>query len=317
MHYIDFHADTLTEIKTGSLQKNNNDIDLNRVSEFADKYVQIFAIWKDMSPVNIDCNNIQAVDKQFKTAYDKAISLLHDSIDRVSLCSTYEEIEEAVNSGKSAALLSIEDLSVMGSYVEECRDFGFSIAMPVWNYENRYGYGAAYDQDGGLKSEGKEILRTLQNKGIIVDVSHLSDAGIKDVFNLNDGPVIASHSNARAVCDMARNLPDDYIKEIIGSKGVIGINLYRPFVTPFDRDGSDKDFEMIVRHIDHIIEIGGENNVVMGNDFDGCEGNLPCGICGVQSVPNLYSYLGKHGFDNPLLDKLFWTNGMNFLKVCL
>lgn len=303
MKYCDFHADTLTELTDGDLYRNTGDVDLRRVKEQFKQYVQIFAIWKDQKYV-------RSTPEDFRQIYTKAVNYLQNTEESISFCRSTQDMEQAWQQGRAAAFLSIEDCSYMGEDIEQIWELGFRFAMLTWNYENQYGYGSVVNQKAGLKPAGKELVRKLTEKNIVIDLSHLSDAGAEDVFLLTDEPVIASHSNAREICDHPRNLCEAHIKEIIRRKGVIGINMYRPFVGKGEKVGLTE----LCRHMDYILEKGGEDALMLGCDFDGCDGLFPEGIKGVQSMSNLWDYMEKSGFPRAILEKIFFENGYRFLK---
>lgn len=303
MRYCDFHADTLTEISDGTLYRNTADVDLERTEKQFEQYCQVFAVWRDVK-------RVQNITEDFQAAYERAVRYLKQAEQRIALCRTAGDMEAAWKEGKSAAFLSIEDCSCMGGLIDQIGELGFRFAMLTWNYENQYGYGAAADQKAGLKSAGKELVHKLTGQGIVMDISHLSDAGAEDVFSITDQAVIASHSNARAICDCPRNLCEAHIKEIIRRKGVIGMNLYRPFVGK----GDPVSLTELCRHADYILERGGEDALALGCDFDGCDGRFPEGIEGVQSVSYLWNFMKKAGFSEEILEKIFFENGYRFLS---
>ena len=304
MKYFDCHADTLTEIiKEGeTLKKNTCDIDLERIETFTDSYTQIFAIWKNRKDIQPGMER-----DTFRKLYDRALSLLTQEESKIVLCRTAQEMKQAHKSGKTAAFLSIEDLSIMGSDVERIRELGFSFALLSWNYENEYACGAATCQEKGLTEKGRETVKELLRQGIVMDVSHLSDRGVEELFQMTDRPIIASHSNVRKICDYPRNLKKEQIQELIRRKGLIGMNFYRDFV------GRTQDIEAIVRHMDAVLALGGEDVLALGGDFDGCGGEFPDGIQGVQSMPNLRKALLEHGFGENLTEKIFFENAENFI----
>lgn len=302
MDYMDFHADTLTEIREGDLIRNTRDVDLTRVGMLGGRYAQVFALWKDMAKV-------KEPDKEFTEVYNRALELLKSS-GKMVLCRTADEMKTAFREGKHAAFLSVEDCSFMGKNIEKIKELGIRFAIPTWNYENRYGCGAVAGQDKGLTQEGKELLGFLNGSGIMVDVAHLSDQGIEEVLLFSDRTVLASHSDVRAVQNMPRNLSDAHIREIIRRDGVIGMNLFRPFLG----DGEKVPLIQLFRHMDHILNMGGENALVWGCDFDGSDGLFPEGISGVQGMPLLAEKMKKAGFSEELLQKIFFENGYRFME---
>lgn len=304
MRYFDCHADTLTQIiKEGeTLEKNTCDIDLQRIDEFADTYTQIFAIWKKRK--DIVAGEETTV---FRKLYERAMELLRQEEQRIVLCTSAQEMEAAHQSGKSAAFLSVEDLSIMGKDVERIRELGFSFALLSWNYENEYACGAATNQEQGLTDKGRDIVKFLLQQGIVMDISHLSDKGVEDLFQMTDKPIIASHSNVRSLCNHPRNLKKEQIQELIRRRGLVGMNYYWDFV------GGIEDIEAIIRHMDAVLNLGGEDVLALGGDFDGCSGKFPDGIQGVQSMPVLRKAMLEHGFGEELTEKIFFENARVFI----
>lgn len=304
MRYFDCHADTLTEItKPGEdLERNTCDLDLERVEKFADSYTQIFAIWRDRKKVDEE-----KPEEEFLRLYRRAAELLEKADQKIIWCRNAQDMEEAHKSGKAAAFLSLEDISTAGRYAEQIYSLGFRFAMLTWNYENRYACGASADQRRGLTEEGKELVKHLIDQGIILDISHLSDRGAEDLMTLTDKPIIASHSNVRSVCPRPRNLPEGLIRELIRRQGLIGINFFAPFV------GENPQVEDLLRHMDVILSLGGEDVLALGGDLDGCDGVFPAGISGVETVPVLRERMEKAGFGAALIEKVFFENAENFI----
>lgn len=303
MNYFDCHVDTLTAItKPGeTFGANSGALDLRRVKSFADKYAQIFAIYMDEGELDM-----ARPEEQFYQAYKRASELLENEKDSLVWCKNAADMEIAHEQGKAAAFLSIEDVAVMGSHVEHIKELGIRFALLTWNYDNRYACGASCDQKKGLKAEGRNLVEKFVKEGIVLDISHLSDKGAEDIFNLTDVPVMASHSNIRTLCPHPRNLTPELAKELIRRKGLIGINFYGNFI------GENPDMMSLMRHMDAVLEMGGEDVLALGTDFDGCS-ILPKEIEGVQSIPLLYEFMGKNGFDRHLLDKIFFENAHRFV----
>ena len=302
--YFDCHADTLTEIpSTENLWENNVNLDLKRVHTFAGKHIQVFALWRDRQQMKAP------IEQEFRQLHARAMELLQAQKERAGLCRTALDMKEALAQVKTAAFLSIEDCSIMGNLVEQIEDYQISFALLTWNYENEYGMGAVQDQGGGLTDAGRTLVKTLCRKNIIPDISHLSNAGAEEVFRLTDRPVIASHSNVRAVCEHARNLSRQGIQEIIRRGGLIGMNFYAPFVAA-DHAG----IEDLLRHMDAILAMGGEDVLALGTDFDGSSNHFPEGICGVESVPKLREEMLHAGFGEELTEKILFANGYHFIE---
>ena len=307
MRYFDCHADTLTMMRDDeTLVSNRCDVDLSRVEEFAGRYAQVFAIFD-----NVALTPPGERDARFELLYSKAIDRLGTASGHVALVRSAGEVHAAHEAGKAAAFLSIEDASFMGSHAPRAFELGFRFAMLTWNHDNKYACGSVADQRRGLTQAGRELVRTYLEQGIVMDVSHLSDAGAEDLFEMCDAPVIASHSNAREVCDVPRNLAHWQIEEIVRRRGLIGLNLFGPFVAH-----DSPTIDDLLRHADHILGLGGEDVLAMGCDFDGCSGIFPEGVAGVQSMPLIReAFVASLGKD--IAEKVFFSNAESFVDRVL
>lgn len=307
MDYFDCHADTLTEIaKSETLWKNSCNLDLQRVRGFADRYTQIFAIWKDRAEIAGAC-----MEEVFLGLYQRAVELLWEQRAYLVWCKSAADMRAAHAAGKAAAFLSVEDISVMGSHVGRIRELGIRFAMLTWNYENEFGCGAAAGQTKGLSQEGRALVKELLGQQVVLDISHLSDQGVEDLFLMTERPVMASHSNVRDVCDNPRNLKKEHLQELIRRGGLMGLNFYGPFVA------AEPQVEDLARHVDAVLELGGEDILAIGSDFDGCGDCFPQGIAGVQSVPGIRSALELAGVGRELMEKIFFKNAQRFLHLNL
>lgn len=305
MNYLDLHADTLTMLRTGDLYQNENDVGLQRAEQAFESYVQTFAIWA--SPEH------PFSDEQAMTLYQRMVALVDGQKEHARLCTSRADLEQALATHKAAVLFSVEDLAVMGSYAGNIRELGFTSAMLTWNEANQYATGAATDQTAGLTDAGKEMVHHLDRQGIILDVSHLSDAGFQDLCELTPHAFIASHSNCRSLCNHPRNLTDDEIREIIRRGGLIGMNIFRPFI----REETPVTLAHLAAHIEHVLALGGKDAVSLGCDLDGCSGLFPEEFQGIQDLPVLYEYLLRQNYPETLVKKIFFDNGLTFLRRTL
>ena len=181
---------------------------------------------------------------------------------------------------------------------------------PTWNRANALGGSNAEDVDRGLTDQGKAFVRRAEELGVLVDVSHLSDPGFWDVADTLSCPFFASHSDSRAVFSHPRNLTDAQFTAIIEHNGVAGLNLFAEFV------GGEADLEAIAAHLDRWLELGGEQNIALGGDLDGCS-PLAGSMAGVQDYERLYHFLRSRGYSQALLQDLFFNNLMRVVsKVC-
>lgn len=169
------------------------------------------------------------------------------------------------------------------------------------NGENELACGADC-ASGGLKGFGKTMVKKMQEKGIIIDVSHLNEESFYDVARLAVTPLVASHSNCYSLLGHRRNLKDEQLRLIIESGGLIGLCFHAPFLSV----RGISNFEMLYRNIFHLISLGGEGNICFGSDFDG--GDIVKELSSVHRVKNLYAYLKGRGLDEPLLERIFFRN---------
>lgn len=212
---------------------------------------------------------------------------------------TAKEAEAARAEGKIYAFLAIEGMEALGPDAERGIDClaaqGFRLGMLTWNEENQLAAGAAQDPAKGLTPLGRRAVRRMEDRGILVDVSHLNDGGFRDVIRLAAGPVIASHSNCRCLCDVPRNLTDEQLRAIRDSGGVVGLNVHHKFV---HRDPKKQTAETLALHAAHMAEVMGIEHVACGFDFcefmgpgnDGAAGLEDCGQAG-----NLFRCLERLG----------------------
>ncbi len=303
MDYFDCHADTLTCVPASeSLWENTCNLDLRRVRQFASQYAQIFAIWKDQAEILPG-----RLEEDFLQIYGRAVQLLEEQAEWVQWCKSARDMQHAHQAKKAAAFLSIEDISIMGTMVGQLRELGICFAMLTWNYENCYACGAVAGQSKGITAQGRELVRKLRQQQVILDISHLSDQGVEDLFQETDAPVMASHSNVRSICSHPRNLQEAHIKELIRRKGLMGINFYGPFVK------ENPQIEHLLWHIDAVFSMGGEDVLAIGSDFDGCADEFPKGMADVLAVPRLKALMEQAGFGQDMIQKLFFGNAQRFL----
>lgn len=176
----------------------------------------------------------------------------------------------------------------------------------VWNGTSNFATGAVTDQNSGLKPLGKDCVKELNAAEIIIDVSHLSDAGFNDVAQICEAPFVATHSNSRTVCENCRNLTDDQIKIITERQGLIGLNLNPPFLT----NEKVACFDDVIKHADKILTLGAENVLSLGCDLDGIQ-SLPKGFRNVADLAKLKKSFDAY-FGSEIANKIFGKNAENF-----
>ena len=152
-----------------------------------------------------------------------------------------------------------------------------------------------------MSSQGKAFVRRAQALGILIDVSHLSDAGFWDLMEITSAPVVASHSDARALAPHTRNLTDEMFRAIRDTGGFVGVNFYVPFL------GLDGSVDAVLAHLEHFLDLEGEKTVGFGGDWDGCD-SLPKGIGGIQDMEKIYERMLQRNYPEALIGDIFYNN---------
>ena len=238
---------------------------------------------------------------------------LEENSDLIAQAFTPEDIEINRRNGKMSAILTIEGPAGFGfdpAMLEMLHKVGFRITSLGWNESNVLA--GSHKTGEGLTDLGREYVREAQRLGMLVDVSHLSDKGFWDLMEITNAPVVATHSNSRAVCDNSRNLTDDMFLAICRTGGVAGFNQCAPFV------GQNPDLDTVCDHILHFLELDPSGkHIALGGDLDGCD-ELPRGFDGVQSYPAMAAKLLERGADRKTVEDIFWNNALGVMNraVC-
>ena len=279
------------------LRENGGHIDLLRGKKFQ-RCAQFFALFHDAAEAPID-----GMWAQCQRMHDFFLREMTNNADIARQCRTGAEVDEAVSQGMVATLLSIEGADLIDCDVhkiETVSGWGVRLLNPVWNRANVLSGTNAEEPERGLSAEGRDFIHVLEEDEIYPDVSHLSDAGFWDLVRMAKRPIVASHSNARAVCPHRRNLTDDQFRAIRDLGGVVGLNLYLDFV-------GQPTMDALAAHVEHFLNLNGEKTVCLGGDLDGCEA-LAAGMTGMQDAPKLYDALKARGYSEALLEDIFWNN---------
>lgn len=311
MRYIDLHCDTLTVCceKGQSIIENDLQADAERLRK-SGCIAQCFAIFTEG----------ETARKDFEKYLSFYLKELESHPEKLLPVTSYKDLQKCVNSGILGGILTVENLTFLGGDLSEIASLsqaGVKMASLVWNNENLLARPNLKFENGipqflkrcneGLTDLGFQTVEELDRNKIIVDISHLSDGGARDILRGRQIPVVASHSNAERVCGVCRNLTDELIKNIADCGGVIGINYCADFL-------GGEAFESVARHISHIIDIGGSDCIALGSDFDGIP--APAGLETCRKVERLLRFLeGKIGVT--ALEKLAHLNFERvFKEVC-
>ena len=306
MDFFDLHCDTLTTAMQNSSDLTEKHLHMHfPIDRKIKKHCQCFAVYCPDMIRGDDAFNYYTMTKHY---FERELKTLPQYFEQVH---SFADIDRIVSTGKTAAMLTVEGGAVLSGKIENlstlCND-GVKMMTLTWNGANELGCGRACPEKG-LTPFGFDVIREMERMGMVIDISHLSDAGVYDVFKTVSAPIAASHSNVRSVCGNMRNLTDEQFTEMVRRKGIVGINFYRYFLNDNGENASVHD---IARHIEHMLDLGGEDIIAMGSDFDGCD--LVCGIGGAESMPELYSILKSDGIAEDILEKIFWKNAYNFFQ---
>ena len=316
MYIVDMHCDTLLSLDENTHLRNNDlDIDLIKMKQ-SNYLLQNFAIFTNYDKVK---DRVPYVLKNINKFY-KEIEANKGLIKQVF---SYKDIEE---NKLMSAMLTLEEGDVINDdldILELYYRLGVRMIALTWNFKNsigspnftpnpdRYQMLRTLNTTDGLTPFGKEYVKKCNELGIIIDVSHLGDKGFEDVLELSTKPIVASHSNSRAICDVARNLSDEMILKLHKNNGVMGMNFCEDFISN-DSNGS---VENIIKHIDHIKELGCIDNIGLGSDFDGIKKRNEMSDCSQMYM--LIDALKEHGYSNEEIEKICYKNVLRVYKEVL
>ena len=236
-------------------------------------------------------------------------------------CRTAAEVEAAPE-GTLAAVLHLEGADAIDpglDALEVLHAAGLRSLGLVWSHANAFAAGTPFragatsaDGGPGLTDAGRALVRACDELGILVDVSHLNDAGLRDAARVSRRPLVATHSNAHAIAPTSRNLTDEQLALFAERGGVVGLNLGTSFLRPDLSRAADTPLELVVRHLDHLRERLGEDGVAIGSDLDGAGPPAAIGdAAGMQAVP---AALRAHGWDEPSIARVAHGNWLRVLR---
>ena len=242
----------------------------------------------------------------------------------LAVCRTAAEIRAAMEKDTLAAIFHIEGAEAIDTdfrsldvlYAAGLRSIGIT-----WSRANAYGTGVPFrhnvdpDIGPGLSDAGKELVRRCNAMGVLIDLSHLNAAGFRDVAAVSSHPLVATHSNVHAICPHARNLVDWQLAAIRETGGMVGLNFATGFLRPDGKFIVDTEIELMVRHVDALVEALGEDGVALGSDFDGAQ--MPAPIADVTGVPKLLQALLDKGYGEELVSKIALGNWLRMVETVM
>lgn len=305
---FDLHCDTILRIHGDQTEFSKNDyhIDSQKMIK-ADSLAQFFAMFVELS----------STDDPYKTCNDMIDCFeleMAKNKHMIQATTSAEHILEHNKQDKVSAIITIEEGAVLQGSLDKLQHFynrGVRSITLTWNYENEIGYPNCKEEfrSNGLKPFGLELVKKMNELGMLIDVSHLSDGGFWDCIKHSKKPIIASHSNARALCNHSRNLTDDMILALKDNGGVMGMNFCSAFL-----DGTSlSKVRSIVDHIKYIYDLAGIDVIAIGTDFDGINSTLE-----IEDISKMYlltEALLESGFTGEEVDKIFYKNALRVYKT--
>lgn len=277
-------------------------------------WCQCYAVWV---PDNLSLFSAEDPLSFYRIARDYFKQQMVANSQLVAQVRDAREIDDVLASGRVAAMLTVENGSPIGhdlGIVDELAEDGVKMLTLTWNGKNTIASGS--DTSDGLSHFGREAVHALEDHKIVVDVSHLNDEGFWDLMKVVRRPIAASHSNLRALCSHSRNLTDDQFRAIMGTGGIVGLNYFRGFVSErYVKDGwvlhddGEVTADELYAHIERFLDLGGENHISLGSDFDGSE--TPEWLSSAEQVAGFHTgVLGRFG--STITEKLFFENARAF-----
>ena len=312
---FDFHCDTALALmgEHGNapcdLRRNNHHIDLERAAVNGG-YCQCFACFT--TPFMEQRSGVPVT-----TIFERELAALQNGIqansDLIRQAFSMEEVRQNQKNGLMSGILTLEGtagINFDASRLEDLYKTGFRIVSLGWNEKNPLT--GSHRTGGGLTDMGREFVSEAQRLGYLVDVSHISDEAFWDLTRITEGPIIATHSNSRAVWGESRNLTDDMFRAIVDTDGVAGFNMCYEFI------GEKPTLDTACDHILHFMELDPTGkHIALGGDLDGID-RMPEGFEGVQSFPAFAQRLLERGLDENTVMNIFWNNALGVMDraVC-
>ncbi len=333
MKVVDMHCDTIAELfydhcKNGcaSISENRLHIDLKKMKK-GDYLLQNFALFVHLGRTEHPFEYAMQLADTFFTEMEA-----HK--DEIGIVRCWKDIEENRKAGRMSALLTLEEGGICQGELAHLRNFyrlGARMMTLTWNFENELGFPnrmvqglnaerppkCVPDTEHGLTEKGIAFVQEMERLGMIIDISHLNDAGVWDVFRYTKKPFVASHSNARALASHPRNLTDEMIRALAERGGVAGINFCASFLRDEEngREPKHSYCRDMVRHMEHMKKIGGIECIGLGTDFDGIGSIVEMGDC--SGMQMLADEMSAHGFTTGEIESVFSGNVLRLYQELL
>lgn len=300
MRFFDLHCDTIVECfeQEVALYDNPLAVSVAQTAGF-EASAHCFALWVADGPDDREaCRRVRRLAEFFETQMKECYPLLRRG-----------NLPLIGGLGQRTAFLTVENGAALGGdvgMVSVLRRMGAVMMTLCWNGENRLAGGC--ESRAHLTGFGRTVVAEMERVGMLVDVSHLNDQSFYEVAACANEPLVASHSNARAVCRHSRNLTDSQAKLVADSGGLIGVTLYDEFI----RAGGGASMEDLCRHVEHWLDLGLEDHIAVGTDFDGGP-TLEC-IPDIGQIAGWFDRLVERGIPAAVCDKIFYRNAARFFE---
>ena len=315
MKYFDAHSDIWADVTIKRLKGETDVFHNHHWPALKEGNVEgsMLVIWCD--PPHLDYEKRTA--EQFRCITDE-IAECKD----FRIVKSIAEMEQAKKDGVFYVWIGVEGMAYASmdptlARIDEYYDFGARHGMLTWNEENAFGHSAASGSTEGLSDLGKKAMKKMQEMGMLVDTSHLNEAGFWDIAKLTTKPFVASHSNCKALCDVPRNLTDEQLRAIRDANGVVGLNSFSGFVDPVKEK---QTVQGLADHAEHMIDIMGIDHVGCGFDFNGYLGDpndptvysglddILIGMATSAEIPALFAEFQKRGMKEEEMEKIAYKN---------
>ena len=320
-HIIDLHCDTLFKIQEegGDFRKifeNSGCLDVSRLKQ-SGYWLQFFAAFIEAVPFSEEAAMEEGYQKALEMfdIFDRACTWQPEKLCKVT---SRKGALEARDAGRIGGILTVEEGGILNGKrerIDHLYDRGVRLITLLWNYENCLGFPnspSASVMEKGLKAFGIETVEYMEEKGMLIDVSHMNDGGFWDVVRHTRKPFVASHSNCRELTAHPRNLTDEMLRTIGERGGIVGLNFCPLFLTDEGEYGS---IESMLAHIRHVINVAGTDAVAIGTDFDGFPESVEIAHAGEMNL--LEQALNRDGYSPAQIEKIMWRNAWRVVSEIL
>ncbi|MBF4694346.1 membrane dipeptidase [Fusibacter sp. Q10-2] len=312
MKFFDLHADIFYDLTNRRLNGHDDTFNSRHYAKMKTGHIggAIFVVWNDIQ------SKIQPADF-LNHAFDQIQREMHDPSTHMKVVLDSCALNEKWYDDDVSVIVGIEGIEAFGDSIMLLDDYyekGLRHVGLTWNEQNAFATGVNGDSGRGLTLLGRKMVLKIQDRNMILDLAHLNERSFWDVLRCSCKPIMVSHSNAYALCPHKRNLKDEQIKAVSAQGGIIGVTSVGSFLS---QDMSNRNLEVFVEHIAHMVDVGGIETVALGFDFCDYIHENYMGVEDFEDVSktmNLIRALSKKGFTPPEIEKMAYGNAFRFIK---